>query len=108
MTLSSFFSRHPAVTLLTLSMLVCGSVAIAGTNIQLSADESIQASAKNPHQIPTNMDPKSESLAEEIRLIKHELSEVVTEEEESVHSVAMRDFRGQSQPIVDYTTGTSN
>ncbi len=108
MTLSSFFSRYPAATLLTLSMLVCGSVAIAGTNIQLSTDNSVQASPKNPHQIPTHMDPKSESLAEEIRLIKYEVSEVVSEVEESVHSVAMRDFHGQSQPTLDYTTGTSN
>ena len=54
------------------------------------------------------MDPKSESLAEEIRLIKYEVSEVVSEVEESMHSIAMRDIRGQSQPILDYTTGTSN
>jgi len=108
MPITSFCARHRVLTLSTLSLLVCGSVAIAGTNIQLGADALVQISPKNPHQIPANMDPKSESLAEEIRLIKYEVSEVVNEAEESVHSVAMRDFRGQSQPIVDYTTGTSN
>jgi hypothetical protein len=108
MSFSSFCGRHPLATLLTFSLLVCGSAALAGTRIQLGFDDSLQANAKNPHQIPTHMDPKSESLAEEIRLIKYEVSEVIVEVEESIHSVAMRDIRGQSQPILDYTTGTSN
>ena len=108
MSFTSFCGRHPLATLLTFSLLVCGSAALAGTKIQLNIDDSVQANSKNPHQIPTHMDPKSESLAEEIRLIKYEVSEVVSEVEESMHSIAMRDIRGQSQPILDYTTGTSN
>jgi hypothetical protein len=108
MPFTSFCGRHPLVTLLALSMLICGSVALAGTNIQLGIDDSVKASSKNPHQIPAYLDPKSESLAAEIRLIKYEPREVITEAEESVHSIAMRDFHGQSQPILDFTTGTSN
>lgn len=108
MPLTSFCGRHPLITLLTLSLLVCGSAALAGTSIQFGIDESVQSNSKNPHQIPSHLDPKSESLAEEIRLIKYEISEVVIEDEESIHTVAMRDFRGQSQAIYDFTTGTSN
>ncbi|MBU3557366.1 hypothetical protein ICN18_06965 [Polynucleobacter sp. Ross1-W9] len=108
MSFTSFCGRHPLATLLTFSLLVCGSAALAGTKIQLNIDDSVQANSKNPHQIPTHMDPKSESLAEEIRLIKYEVSEVALEVEESIHSVAMRDIHGQSHPILDYTTGTSN
>ena len=108
MSFASFCGRHPLVTLLTFSLLVCGSAALAGTRIQLSIDDSVQANSKNPHQIPKNMDPKSEILADEIRLIKYEVSEVVVEVEESMHSVAMRDMHGLSQPTLDYTTGTSN
>lgn len=108
MSFTSFCGRHPLATLLTLSLLVCGSAALAGTKIQSSIDDSVQANSKNPHQIPNNMDPKSEILADEIRLIKYEVSEVVVEVEESMHSVAMRDMHGLSQPTLDYTTGTSN
>ena len=108
MSFTSFCSRHRLATLLTLSLLICGSAALAGTGIQLNIDDSTQANSKNPHQIPTHLDPKSESLAEEIRLMKYEISEVATDVEESMHAVAMRDFRGQSKPILDYTTGTSN
>jgi hypothetical protein len=108
MSFTSFCGRHPLATLLTLSLLVCGSAALAGAKIQSSIDDSVQANSKNPHQIPKNMDPKSEILADEIRLIKYEVSEVVVEVGESMHSVAMRDMRGQSQPTLDYTTSTSN
>ena len=54
------------------------------------------------------MDPKSEALSEEIRLIKYEAREEVLEVSDSVHDIAMRDFHGQSQPTLDFTTGTSN
>ena len=102
---TSIFIRHELVALL---MLVFGSVAIAATNIQLGGNDAVRANPNNPHQIPTLLDPKSESLSEEIRLIKYEVREEVLEVGDSVHDIAMREFRGQSHPILDYTTGTSN
>ncbi|QWE04008.1 hypothetical protein [Polynucleobacter sp. JS-JIR-II-50] len=108
MSSTSIFGRHQLVALLMLVLLVFGSVAIAATNIQLGGDGSVRANPNNPHQIPTYLDPKSESLSEEIRLIKYEIREEVLEVSDSVHEIAMRDFRGQAQPILDYTTGTSN
>jgi hypothetical protein len=108
MSSTSIFGRHKLVALLMLAFLVFGSVAIAGTKIQLGLDDSVGATPKNPHQIPAHMDPKSETLSEEIRLIKYEVREEVLEVSDSVHDIAMRDFRGQSKPILDYTTGTSN
>lgn len=105
---TSIFGRHQLVALLMLVLLVFGSVAIAATNLQLGGDVSVGANPNNPHQIPAHMDPKSETLSEEIRLIKYEVREEVLELGDSVHDIAMRDFRGQSKPILDYTTGTSN
>ena len=105
---TSFFGRHQLVALLMLVLLVFGSVAIAATNIQLGGDDAVRANPNNPHQIPANLDPKSESLSKEIRLIKYEVREEVLEESDSVHEIAMRDFHGQAKPILDYTTGTSN
>ena len=105
---TSILGRHQLVALLMLVLLVFGSVAIAATNIQLAGDDAVRANPNNPHQIPANLDPKSETLSEEIRLIKYEVREEVLEVGESVHDIAMRDFRGQSQPTLDFTTGTSN
>ena len=105
---TSIFGRHQLVAMLMLVLLVFGSVAIAATNIQLSGDGAVRANPNNPHQIPEYLNPKSESLSKEIRLIKYEAREEVAEVGESMHVVAMRDFHGQSQPILDFTTGTSN
>ena len=105
---TSIFGRHQLVAMLMLVLLVFGSVAIAATNIQLGGDDAVRANPNNPHQIPANLDPKSETLSEEIRLIKYEVREEVLEESDSVHEIAMRDFHGQAKPILDYTTGTSN
>jgi len=108
MSSTSIFGRHKLVALLMLALLVFGSVAIAGTKIQLGVDDSVSATPNNPHLIPESMNPKSKTLSEEIRLIKYEVREEVLEVSDSVHDIAMRDFRGQSKPILDYTTGTSN
>ena len=105
---TSIFGRYQLVALLMLALLVFGSVAIAGRKIQLGGNDSVKFNSKNPHQIPESMDPKSETLSEEIRLIKYEVREEVLEESDSVHEIAMRDFHGQAKPILDYTTGTSN
>lgn len=108
MPIPSFCGRRPFAALLAFAFLICGSVALAGTNIQLSIGSPVQVSPNNPHHIPAHLDPKSSSLAEEIRLIKEEIKGEVAELNETVHSVALRDFHGHSQPVMDYTTGTSN
>jgi hypothetical protein len=106
--LTSFFGRHPLLALLTLSLLICGSAAVANTNIHWGMSDQVSAGPNNPHYIPDHMDPKSSSLAEEIRLIKVEIAEEVVEVSDTVHSIAFRDQRSQAQPTYDYTTGTSN
>lgn len=108
MPLSSFCGRHPLITLLALALLIGGSVAVAGTKMQFSIDDQTQNNPKNPHHIPESMDPKSLRLSEEIRLIQNEVREDVADVSETIHSIAFRDHHSQSQPILDYTTGTSN
>jgi enoyl-[acyl-carrier-protein] reductase (NADH) len=108
MSITSFFSRHPLASFLALSLLICGSAEVAGTQIQWVSNDQVAASPSNPHRIPEEMDPKSTSLSEEIRLIKPEVREEVVEMGETVHSVAFQDHHGLSQPTLDYTTGTSN
>jgi enoyl-[acyl-carrier-protein] reductase (NADH) len=104
MSLASFCGRHPLATLLMLSLFIFGTAAIASTAIQseLSYTES------NPHRIPDHMNPKSAALAKEIAEIKYEIKEGVAEMDETVHTVAFQGRTAQSQPILDYTTGTSN
>jgi enoyl-[acyl-carrier-protein] reductase (NADH) len=104
MSLTSFCGRHPLATLLTLSLFIFGTAAIANTAIQ----SEIAYTETNPHRIPDHMNPKSVALAKEIAEIKLEIKEDVAELDETVHTIAFHGHTSQSQPILDYTTGTSN
>ena len=108
MSLTSICSRHPLSTLIAVAVLVYGTAAIAGGGIQLQDANQVQASANNPHQIPDHMNPKSRSLSDEIKLIKVEIRQDVTETSESIHAIAFHGRQDKSQAILDYTTGTSN
>lgn len=111
MGINSFCGRHPLIAATTFLLLVFGSVALAGTKMQLDFDPLNNPSSNNPHQIPQSLNPNSKELAEEIRLIKSEIREASDEPAEvieTIHSIALRGFHGQSQTILDYTTGTSN
>ncbi|MBU3577664.1 hypothetical protein [Polynucleobacter sp. UK-Kesae-W10] len=104
----SFFGRHPVITLLAIALLICGSAAIAGTQIQSGVAYEAAANPSNPHRIPAHLDPKSQELSDEINAIKVELREELAEVSETVHSVAFKDHHGTSQQTIDFTTGTSN
>jgi hypothetical protein len=105
---NTFFGRHPVITLLAIALLICGSAAIAGTQIQSGVAYEVAASPSNPHRIPSSMDPKSQELSDEINAIKVEIREELAEPGETVHSVAFKDHHGTSQQTMDFTTGTSN
>jgi len=104
MSLASFCGRHPLASLLTLSLFIFGTAAIASTAIQ----SDVAYTDTNPHRIPDHMNPKSVALAKEIAEIRYEIKEGVAELNETVHTVAFQSHTSQSQPILDYTTGTSN
>ena len=104
MSLTSFCGRHPLATLLTLSLFIFGTAAIANTAIQ----SEITYTEANPHRIPEHMNPKSVALAKEIAEIKYEIKEGVIELDETVHTIAFQGRANQSLPILDYSTGTSN
>jgi len=105
---TTFFGRHPLISFLAIALLICGSVAIAGTQIQSDVQSEVSSGSGNTHLIPEHMNPKSQKLSEEISTIRVELRDEVAEVSDTVHSVAFRDHRGQSMPTLDYTTGTSN
>lgn len=106
--LVTFIKRHPLAILVIALLFICGSVAIASTNVQWVVDGGAVAKSTNPHLIPDHMDPKSQALSEEINRIKVEINEGVEEVGETIHSVAFHGVNMQSQPVLDYTTGTSN
>jgi len=108
MSLTSLCGRHPLVTVLVASFFVFGSVAVAGTNIQFAMTQQAQSSPNNPHHLPDHMDPKSQTLSDEISAIKVEVHKEVAEVSETVHSIAFQDRHGSSLQTLDYTTGTSN
>jgi len=108
MSLSSFCSRHPLATLITLVAFIYCTAAIAGGGIQFQSDSQLQENSSNPHHIPDHMNPKSRNLSNEIKQMKMAIQKDVEEVGESVHSIAFRGRQDKSQAILDYTTGTSN
>ncbi|WP_071467176.1 hypothetical protein [Polynucleobacter asymbioticus] len=108
MSLTSLCGRHPLATVLVASCFVFGSVAVAGPNIQFGMNQQVQTNPNNPHHLPADMDPKSQTLSDEISAIQVEVHEEVAEASETIHSIAFQDHHGSSQQILDYTTGTSN
>ncbi|QKM65266.1 hypothetical protein DCO17_08485 [Polynucleobacter tropicus] len=103
-----FLGGHRIAKWWALSLLIVGSAAVGATNVYFGIDEQDKPSPSNPHRIPDHMDPKSQALSREIQSIKYEVNEGLVEVEETIHSIAFRDSHSLSQPILDYTTGTSN
>ena len=108
MSLTSFLSRHSLVALLSLSIFICGSVAIASTKIQEDIDAQAQKNLNNPHHIPTHMHPKFDSISNETLVIRDEIRKEAVEVADTAHTIAFRGHRSYVEPILDYTTGTSN
>ena len=108
MSLTSFISRHSLIALLSLSIFICGSVAIAGTKIQEDMEVQAQKNPKNPHHIPSNMNPKFYAISSEAVVIEDEIRKEAAELVETTHTIAFRGYRSYVEPILDYTTGTSN
>jgi hypothetical protein len=108
MSIASFCGRHPLVVLLSASLFVCGSAAIAGTKIQLDMDSQVQANPANPHRLPDDMNPRLIKVTEEVIVVKNEAKEELAEVTETIHSLAFQGNRSAAQPTLDYTTGTSN
>jgi hypothetical protein len=105
---SSFFSRHSLIALLTLATLIFGSVAIAGTQIQADIDAQYREDRNNPHRIPSSTASKSQEILQEAVVIRGEVKGEAVELVDTIHSLAFRGQHSYSQPILDYTTGTSN
>ena len=108
---TSIFSRNQLITLLILVLLIGSSVAIAATRIQSGGEDQVHEGPTNPHHIPDSMNPKLRRASDEIVVIKTEITEEITEAKEAaetMHSLAFQHQHAYSQPILDYTTGTSN
>jgi hypothetical protein len=108
MPLTSFIGRHSPITLLLISIFICGSVAIANTKIQEDIDAQAQVDLNNPHHIPSHMNPKLYRISNEVVVARDEISKEVAGVADTFHSIAFRGHRSYAEPILDYTTGTSN
>lgn len=101
--------RHLLASALIFFLLIFSSVAIVAAKIQSDGVDEIRIRQDNPHRIPGHVNPQSQTLHQEIRLIQVEINQAETDAVDTVHSIAFRDRTNLfSQPILDYATGTSN
>ena len=115
MPIKKFIKNKPCISFSILAA-ACIGASLAVTQVQANIQSQTEIAQRNPHQIPSDLNPKSsllESILDPIRLEAKDLLEEVKEEGvtkdgETIHEVAFKDNHAHSKPIYDYTTGTSN
>ena len=115
MPIKGFIKNRPRISFSILAM-VCIGAGLVVTQVQANIQSQSEISQRNPHQIPTDLNPRSsllESILDPIRLEAKDLlgegkEEAFTKDSETIHEVAFKDNHAHSKPIYDYTTGASN
>lgn len=114
MSIKNFMATKPRLSFMMMGA-VCIAIGLAVTQVQANISDSSVATENNPHHLPNEFNPKMQRIEEKLQIVKLEikdgLSEVkegITQELDSIHSVAFKDNKINSKPVYDYTTGTSN
>ena len=114
MSIKDFMSRKPHLSFIVIGALFIG-IGLAVTQVQANISDSSVAAENNPHHLPNEFNPKMQRIEEKLQLVKLEIKgalgevkEEMTQELDSIHSIAFKDSKINSKPVYDYTTGTSN
>lgn len=112
-----FIQKKP-LTSIVLVTVVCFMLGLVVTQVQASMQSSIELSVNNQHLIPNDFNPKlhweeqkifaSETSQEDLMGLSNESFDKSSENIDTIHSVAMKNNKSVSQPVYDFTTGTSN
>jgi len=108
MFITNLLGRHLRTSLLTVILIICGFIALAGTKVLASINNQAEIAQSNPHHIPDELNPKLKRVSEYFQVIHYEAREDIVELKETLHSAAFKSKAAYIEPILDYTTGTSN
>ena len=108
MFITNLLGRHLRTSLLTVILIICGVIALAGTKVLASIHNQTEIVQSNPHHIPDELNPKLRRVSEYFEVIRYVAREDMAELKETLHSAAFKSKAAYIEPILDYTTGTSN
>jgi len=104
----NLLGRHLRTSLLTVILIICGVIALAGTKVLANINNQAEIAQSNPHHIPDELNPKLKRVSEYFQVIRYVAKEDMVELKETLHSAAFKGKAAYIEPILDYTTGTSN
>ena len=108
MFITNLLGRHLRTSLLTVILIICGFIALAGTKVLASINNQAEIAQSNPHHIPDELNPKLKRVSEYFQVIRYVAKEDMVELKETLHSAAFKSKAAYVEPTLDYTTGTSN
>ena len=108
MFMTNLLGRHLRNSLLTMFFIICGVIALAGTKVLASVHNQAEVVQSNPHHIPDELNPKLKRASEYFQVIRYVAKEDMVELKETLHSASFKSKAAYIEPILDYTTGTSN
>ena len=106
--ITNLLGRHLRTSLLTVILIICGVIALAGTKVLASIHNQTEIVQSNPHHIPDELNPKLKRVSEYFQVIRYVAKEDMVELKETLHSAAFKSKAAYVEPTLDYTTGTSN
>lgn len=119
---SDFISQKPHVSFIAI-VAVCLGIGFAVTHVEANISEQSSAAQNNPHHLPNEFNPRVKrpedmestiaALIPKQELAENEQGQAQTQiqaqpQEETIHSLALKDHAMSHKPILDFTTGTSN
>ena len=106
--MTNLLGRHLRTSLLVIIFTIFGVIALAGTKVLASINNQAEIAQSNPHHIPDELNPKFKRVSEYFQVIRYVAKEDMVELKETLHSAAFKSKSAYIEPILDYTTGTSN
>ena len=114
MPIHDFFGRRPRFSFVVFCT-ACIGIGLVVTQVQANISESAVKAENNPHHLPDEFNPKFQRLEDKIPEVKLEVKaaleiakEDVTQDVETLHSLALKSNTASTKVTYDYTTGTSN
>jgi hypothetical protein len=114
MSFKDFLGRRPHLSFIALGA-VCIGIGLVVTQVQANISESAVKAENNPHHLPDEFNPNFQRLEDKLREVKLEVKEApeiakeeVTQDPETLHSLALKGNTASTKVTYDYTTGTSN
>ena len=108
MFMTNLLGRHLRTSLLIIILIICGVIALAGTKVLANINNQAEIAQSNPHHIPDELNPKLKRVSEYFQVILYVAKEDMVELKETLHSAPFKGKAAYIEPILDYTTGTSN